>query len=330
MRKNGIATLSCLLLCLCLAPAAYAQELVAGGQVVGIQIQTDGIIVAGLAPVETAEGSRSPAYEAGLKQGDLITELGGRSLDGAGDLIAAVSELAGAPAELTVERQGRSLRLTVQPALSSENQWRLGLWLRDRIEGIGTLTFYDPATGLFGALGHSVSDLDSGVSAPMRRGAITQAEVLNVKPGAAGAPGELDGCADTAQELGALEANTEHGIFGHSCVPLGGRTVELGQPQPGPASILATVSGRQSAEYEVRIDRLYRDSDGLHLTLSVTDPALLRRTGGIVQGMSGSPILQNGCLVGAVTHVFVNQPARGYGISIQDMLLSANSMELAA
>ena len=306
MRKTVITTLSCLLLSLSLAPTAYAQELVAGGQVVGIQIKTDGIIVAGLAPVETAEGRCSPAADAGLQQGDLIMELGGRALDGAGDLITSVGQMDGAPAELTVEREGCRLSLTVQPALSSENQWRLGLWLRDRIEGIGTLTFYDPATGLFGALGHSVSDLDSGTCAPMQQGSITQAEVLSVKPGAAGAPGELDGCADLTHELGALEANTEHGVFGHSVVPLGGRSVELGQPQPGPATILATVSGREAGEYQVRIDRLYRDGDGLHMTLTVTDPALLQSTGGIVQGMSGSPILQNGCLVGAVTHVSVS------------------------
>lgn len=323
MKKAVLTTLSCLFLLAAFPSAAYAQALVAGGQVVGIQIQTEGVMVAGVAPVETAEGSRSPASDAGLRQGDFILEIDGRAVDGAGDLISAVGQLCGAPATLTILRQGQELRVTVQPALSREDQWMLGMWLRDGISGIGTVTFYDPATGLFGALGHSVSDFDTGVVVPLGRGSISQAEIVGVTPGAAGAPGELNGCADTSRILGSVDANTGHGIFGRCDKPLEGRLLETGQVCLGPASILATVDGRCVQEYAVEINRLYRDSDGQHLMLTVTDPALLARTGGIVQGMSGSPILQGGRLVAAVTHVFVNQPNKGYGISIQDMLASA-------
>lgn len=306
MRKAVMTTLSCLFLAAAFPTAAYAQTLVAGGQVVGIQIKTDGVMVAGVAPVETAEGSRSPAGDAGLRRGDFIMEIDGRPVDGAGDLISAVGRLAGKAATLTVLRQGQTLSVTVQPALSREDQWMLGMWLRDGISGIGTVTFYDPATGLFGALGHSISDFDTGVVVPLGKGSISEAEIVGVTPGSPGAPGELNGCADMGRVLGSVDANTGHGIFGHSDTPLPGRPLETGQVAAGPASILATVDGRTVRQYEVEINRLYRDSDGQHLMLTVTDPELLDRTGGIVQGMSGSPILQNGKLVAAVTHVSVS------------------------
>ena len=306
MRKAVMTTLSCLFLAAAFPTAAYAQTLVAGGQVVGIQIKTDGVMVAGVAPVETAEGSRSPAGDAGLRQGDFIMEIDGRAVDGAGDLISAVGRLAGKAATLTVLRQGQTLSVTVQPVLSREDQWMLGMWLRDGISGIGTVTFYDPATGLFGALGHSISDFDTGVVVPLGKGSISEAEIVGVTPGSPGAPGELNGCADMGRVLGSVDANTGHGIFGHSDTPLPGRPLETGQVAAGPASILATVDGRTVRQYAVEINRLYRDSDGQHLMLTVTDPELLDRTGGIVQGMSGSPILQNGKLVAAVTHVSVS------------------------
>ena len=306
MRKAVMTTLSCLFLAAAFPTAAYAQTLVAGGQVVGIQIKTDGVMVAGVAPVETAEGSRSPAGDAGLRRGDFIMEIDGRAVDGAGDLISAVGRLAGKAATLTVLRQGQTLSVTVQPVLSREDQWMLGMWLRDGISGIGTVTFYDPATGLFGALGHSISDFDTGVVVPLGKGSISEAEIVGVTPGSPGAPGELNGCADMGRVLGSVDANTGHGIFGHSDTPLPGRPLETGQVAAGPASILATVDGRTVRQYEVEINRLYRDSDGQHLMLTVTDPELLDRTGGIVQGMSGSPILQNGKLVAAVTHVSVS------------------------
>ena len=312
------------------APAAFAQELELGGQVVGIQISTDGVLVAGTGAVETAAGSVSPAEEAGVHRGDVIVEVAGQKVGSAGELIAAVEALDGERAELRILRGGRPLLLTVQPVQSAEKQWMLGMWLRDGISGIGTLTFCDPATGLYGALGHSISDTDSGAMLPMSEGSITGAEVVSVKPGAAGSPGELNGCADLGQVLGSIERNTEHGIYGHMNRPGGGRLVETGEIRTGPATILSTVDGGQTKEYAVRVSRIYRDSDGEHVMLSVTDPELCARTGGIVQGMSGSPILQDGRLVGAVTHVFLSDPRRGYGISIQDMLDDAGMLDEAA
>ena len=330
MKKTILTALAALALTAALPTAAWAQELALGGQIVGIQISTEGVLVAGTGAVETAEGSRSPAAEAGVRQGDMIMEVAGRKVRDAAALIEAVSALEGAPAELTVLRAGLPLLLTVTPARSAEDQWMLGMWLRDGISGIGTLTFCDPRTGLYGALGHSIRDLESDAAVPLSEGSITEAEVVSVKPGAAGLPGELNGCADLGRVLGSIERNTEHGIYGHLSAAAPGRLVETGEIRTGPATILATVDGRETKEYRVQVSRIYRDGDGEHVMLTVTDPQLCARTGGIVQGMSGSPILQDGKLVGAVTHVFLSDPKRGYGISIQDMLDDAGAAELAA
>ena len=226
---------------------------------------------------------------------------------------------------------GRSLSLPVQTAVGEEGRPMLGILLRDGLNGIGTLTFCDPDSGVFGALGHSINDSATGLAVPLREGSVTEAQIVAVHPGTAGTPGELDGVSDLSQVLGSVEQNTEVGIFGHMSDALGSRPVEIGSITAGPASILSTVEGHEAQEFQVEINRVYRDSDGTHAMFSVVDPALLSRTGGIVQGMSGSPILQNGRLVGAVTHVFVNDASRGYAVSIQDMLRASGlSLDKAA
>ena len=307
MKKTAISALLSLALLAGQPAAAWAQELAVGGQIVGIQLRTRGVMVAGVSPVPTAEGRRSPASEAGVRTGDFIIELGGAPVESASGLIDAVGALDGAAAELTLLRDGKERRVTVQPALSQENQWMLGMWLRDGITGIGTVTFCDPSTGRFGALGHSVRDEESGQLLPLRGGTISEAEIVDVVPGTAGAPGELSGCSDAGRVLGQVEQNTEHGIFGHANGSLiGSRLVETGELMPGPATILSTVSGHETREYRAQIGRLYREGGTRRAVITVTDPELRERTGGIVQGMSGSPILQNGKLVGAVTHVSVS------------------------
>ena len=330
MKKWMVTGLGTLFLMLALAPAALAQELLVGGQAVGIQISTDGVIVAGLCPVETEEGALTPAQDAGLLPGDLICGADGQAVSDAAALIAAL-ENAGEQVELYVRRGAQELHLPVSPALGEEGRPMLGILLRDGLNGIGTLTFCDPDSGVFGALGHSINDGETGLAIPLREGSITQAQIVAVHPGAAGTPGELDGVSDLSQVLGNVEKNTDMGIFGHMSAALDSRPAEIGVITAGPASILSTVEGQVPREFAVEINRVYRDSDGTHAMFSVTDPALLGRTGGIVQGMSGSPILQNGCLVGAVTHVFINDASRGYAVSIQDMLRAAGiAMDKAA
>jgi len=322
MKKLVLTGLLALVLMSVKAPMAFAQELLVGGQAVGIQISTDGVIVAGFCPVETEYGAVNPAEDAGVKPGDLICGADGQTVSDAAGLIGALDS-AGEEIELQIKRGTQELQLPVAPVPGEDGRPMLGILLRDGLSGIGTLTFCDPDSGVFGALGHSISDSETGLSIPLRDGNITEAQIVSVQPGAAGAPGELNGVSDLSRVLGVVDRNTGVGIFGHAGVSLGSRPAPIGVITAGPASILSTVEGRDAREYAVEINRIYRDSDGTHAMFSVTDPALLGRTGGIVQGMSGSPILQNGCLVGAVTHVFVNDATRGYAVSIQDMLDAA-------
>ena len=222
---------------------------------------------------------------------------------------------------MTVDRQGSIRQFNVQPALGSDGCWKLGLWLRDGVSGVGTLTFYDPESGIYGALGHSISDADTGAVLPLGEGSIYDAEIVGIVPGEAGTPGELDGDTDEAAFLGDIRLNCGCGIFG--AADFEGEPLETGEIKTGKATICCTVSGDTVSEYEIEIKKVYETSDFTTVMLTVTDPELLAQTGGIVQGMSGSPIIQGGKLVGAVTHVFVNDPTSGYGISIQDMLSMA-------
>ena len=293
MKKTIITALICLALVSAMPTAAYAMELMVGGQPVGIQLNTDGVMVAGLASIETAEGKKSPAADAGFRQGDIIIKIGERKVSCAADFIDAVAALNGQSAPVTALRDGKTVEMRVQPVLSGENQWMLGMWLRDGISGIGTLTFCDPDSGIYGALGHSVNDEDSGVILPLGDGSISSAQIVGVVPGSQGAPGELTGAADTGKILGSVEKNTEKGIYGHSYVSLGSKVVETGKIQTGSASIISTVSGSEPKEYAVEINRVYSESGCTRVMLTVTDPELCAATGGIVQGMGGIDNMDN-------------------------------------
>lgn len=322
MKKMLISAAFCLMLSAVLTVPAFAEELIVGGQAVGIQISTEGVLVAGLSEVETDEGNVSPAENAGIKQGDIIVKIDGEEVYDASSVIEAVANAGDGPITLNVQRGDKSLEMEMHPVRNQEGKIMLGLWLRDGLSGIGTITFCDPDSGTFGALGHSVNDSESG-QLPVRDGSITQAQVVSVKPGAAGDPGELNGAADLSRVLGSVEKNTDVGIFGRLYSKLDGQLMETGEITAGPASIVSTVNGSERRQFSVEINRVYRDAYGTHAMLTVTDAELLSITGGIVQGMSGSPIIQNGKLVGAVTHVFVNDPTRGYGIYIENMLDAA-------
>ena len=336
-RKNRLRrAVPGIVLCALLPVQAFAADaLVPMGCAVGIELETDGVTVAGFSVVETAEGGVSPAAEAGMKTGDVITALGERRTRTAAEFLSALAAI-GSDAEVELEalRGGKKLLFRVTPAVSTEGNRQLGLWLRDGVSGIGTVTYYDPETGSFGALGHGINDLDTGALLPFSGGSITDASVVDVVKGAPGAPGELCGQPEAEHVLGALERNTVCGIFGTGAFDVTGHTVPVAaeeEVQLGPATILTTVDGSEPQEYAVEISRIYRQpEEHRFLLLTVTDPRLIERTGGIVQGMSGSPILQNGRLVGAVTHVLLSDSTRGYGISIQDMLSAAGNAEQAA
>ena len=315
--KKIMAAITATVLCFMLSAAALAESLVPGGGAVGIRMTTDGVVVAGISEVETSSGKRSPAADAGLKKGDVITRLGGSEIATAQDFKAALSALDGSKTTVTFERGGKQKQLNITPAQGTDGAWKLGLWLRDGISGVGTLTFYDPATGVYGALGHCISG-DDGEALPLGDGGIYGAEIVGIVQGTVGAPGQLDGKTDAAAFLGDIRINCGCGIFGTA--DFDGETMETGEFETGPATIRCTLEGSQTREYGIEIKKVYSSSEGTTVMLTVTDPELSALTGGIVRGMPGSPIIQTGRLVGAVTHVFVNDPTSGYGVSIEDML----------
>lgn len=297
-----------------------AVELVPVGQVVGLEIGDNTVIVAAF---DDALGGQARA--AGLQIGDDILSIDGRTMDDPEDVRTALDRSDGT-VDLTVERGGRQIQLKMEPAITKDGP-RLGVYLRRGVTGIGTVTFYDPQTGNFGTLGHGVND-SGGKLLTFKEGTAYRASVLSVKKGAAGQPGQLRGAIESGDVIGALSANTARGVFGHAEAGWEGEaipTAEFSQIHTGPATIRSTVAGKQVQEYSVEILKIYpaSRSDGRNLLLKVTDPALLDTTGGIVQGMSGSPLVQDGKLIGAVTHVLVNDPTMGYGIFIENMLEAA-------
>ncbi|MBR6522010.1 MAG: SpoIVB peptidase [Oscillospiraceae bacterium] len=319
-------------LCLCatvlgcsLSAEASGKMLVPGGSVVGIKVECDGVLVVGM---NEPEGGDLPAFEAGIRTGDVITHIGADEVESIAEFREELADWSGGEITLRVLRGDKTLQFTVTPT-AGQNGGELGVWLRDGMAGLGTVSFYDPDTGLYGALGHAVNDVDTGVLIPVREGEIMQAEVSGVVRGECGKPGELIGSFNRDAELGTIESNCGSGIFGHmksDCAIAKGKALELaerGEVSVGEATVLAGVDGAVE-EYSVEISRIYpEDSGERDLLITVTDPRLIEKTGGIVQGMSGSPIIQDGKLVGAVTHVLVNDPTRGYGIFIENMLEAA-------
>ena len=302
------------------------------GRAVGIKLFSDGVVVVGLSEISTQQGAQAPAKDCGLQEGDIITHINSEEVDTIEEVREILQEVGDRQMSIRCLRGEKELQMTVQAVqCSTDGAYKLGAWIRDSMAGIGTMTFYDPASGVFGALGHGISDVDTALLMPLSSGSIMYAEVTDVKKGESGNPGELHGAFQVSQDMGDLYANTQQGIFGHltdNQLTEGIQPVELAvrdQVQVGEATILSNIAGDQVEEYTVEITRIYpeNDDDPRNMMLKVTDPRLLEATGGIVQGMSGSPILQNGRLVGAVTHVLVNDPTQGYGILAENMLEAA-------
>jgi len=297
-----------------------AELLIPVGKVIGLQLQDDTLTVAAF---DDAYGAC--ARDAGLQIGDQLLKVGSTIVTSAEDVKNALAE-SGSQVALTVRRSGKVNTLRLNPHQTGDGP-RLGIYLRQGIAGIGTVTFYDPNTGIFGTLGHGVND-SRGNLLCMKQGAAYDASVLSVRKGKCGEPGQLKGSADTANTLGPLLKNTPQGVFGITKIPFKGEALPVAAYEEittGPALIRSTIQGDTVQEYSVEIMKIYPESrsDGRNFLIKVTDSVLLETTGGIVQGMSGSPICQNGKIVGAVTHVLVNDPTLGYGIFIENMLDAA-------
>ena len=307
MKKIILFLLTLLLLC----GAASAATVIPGGGTIGLSLTVDGAAIVSF--------SRDEPKRAGLECGDVITAVDGRPVGGVTEVLAAVAASEGKPLRLTVRREGETKDVRLAP-VQAETGWQLGLYLRDRLTGIGTVTYYEPDSGTFAALGHGVSE--GGALLPLKEGTALESEVVSVVRGQDGAAGTLHGAVAGGCVRGEISENTPQGVFGTMDAP-DGQAVQTGTAHIGEAVIRSNVRGSEVEEFTVRIRSVNVRAAQKNLLIEVTDPALLEQTGGIVQGMSGSPILQDGKLVGAVTHVLLDDPATGYGILIDRMLRAA-------
>lgn len=333
-RKLICAFLSVLLLIIVAIPINAAEskvdkEVLLGGCLFGLKMQTDGVPIVGIDKVETEIGAKAPAYDAGIKLKDIIIKINGKTVSSVKEVVEQIHKSNGTALQFTVRRNGEELVFSVVPQKGVDGIYHAGIWIRDSAAGIGTITYIDPKTNEFGGLGHGICDSDTASLLPISRGTVTDVELQGVVKGQNGIPGEIKG-AFKGGKIGSLVKNSNFGVYGvYGILPNGITEVikvaKSDEAREGKAMIRCSVTGT-AVDYEIEITKItHKSEDGKNYTIRVTDPALLKITGGIVQGMSGSPIIQNGKLIGAVTHVTVNDPTKGYGIFIGNMLNATNT-----
>lgn len=312
-------------------------KVIPGGHSIGVLLRSRGVLVVGYAGVRDGKGTlQHPGKDAGIELGDAIISIGGKEVTGEEQAARLFEEAGknGRSAAVTIKRKGRVLDKEVRPVKDKETgRFRVGLYIRDGAAGVGTLTFYEPVSGKYGALGHIIADGETNQPIELRDGHIVDSVVTSIQKGRKGAPGEkISTFKNEDNWLGTIEKNSRFGIFGTLHGPV--KNPHFAEPVPvamadqvkeGPAQIVTVVDGQKLERFNVQIQRVMRQptAEGKNMIVKITDERLLAKTGGIVQGMSGSPILQDGRMVGAVTHVFVNDPTRGYGALIEWMLQEA-------
>ena len=315
------------------------KKVVPCGNTIGVKLYLKGILVVGVTDVETPDGKTVyPSRDAGIRAGDMILSVNKKEVNSINELIEIIEKNGEKQMKIKISR-GNIVRETyITPISSKNNKHHIGLWVRDNTAGIGTLTFYDKQTGKFAALGHGITDMDTGILMPVNSGEIVRSNILDVRKGEQGLPGELKGMFDDSRsKLGTIIVNSEQGVYG----VLSEETMQnmLGKEYPiavrnqikiGSAKILANVSQTITEEYDIEVMKVnHKNNEGTKgMVIKITDERLLNTTGGIVQGMSGSPIIQDGRIIGAITHVLVNDPTRGYGILIESMIKTLNRMEV--
>ena len=314
--------------------AVEKKILIPGGQSIGVMLHTQGALIVGMGEITKEDGTIcNPAQSAGLQAGDVIIEYNDILIEDSTHLARLIQQYGEAAIDVTVLRAGVRHTYELRAVLDSKtNEYKLGTWMRDSTIGVGTLTFYDPESNCIAGLGHAITDYDTGEVLTVREGKIVTSQIVDVIPGESGKPGELKGTfASNGNVLGTISMNTEYGIYGEAEKTLQNHlysymeAADRTEVKRGDATLLCTVQGDEVKEYSCKITKVYQQ-DTLtqkNFMVEIDDPALLEYTGGIVQGMSGSPIIQDGKLVGAVTHVLVNDPTRGYGIFIENMLDAA-------
>lgn len=298
--------------------AAADRTLILGGMPFGMKLFSDGVIV-----VNVDDSFDSPAIESGIRPNDIIREANGEKITSNEQLKSIITNSQGEDIALSVYRGKSPISVTLRPVLNDDEEYTAGMWIKDSTAGIGTVTYFDPRSTTFGALGHGICDTDTGLLIPLYKGEIMNATVTGLNRAQRGCAGGLSGYMDD-EPLGEITLNNDFGIYGKIKKPISGRRIEYAENdeiRTGEASLFTTVDESGVKEYTVNVETLsLSDVSGQNMIVRVTDKDLLDKTGGIIQGMSGSPIVQDGRLIGAVTHVFVNSPERGYAISAANML----------
>ncbi len=309
-----------------------------GGECIGVAMYTRGALVVSTGDIQQEDGAKvNPGKLAGIREGDVIIAVNGEQIQNANHLSQLITD-SKQDLQFTLLRNNEEIKVTVHPVKDNvDGKNRIGLWVRDSTAGIGTLTYTDPFNQAFAGLGHAISDADTSENLLLKDGQIVPARIIDVVKGEEGVPGELCGMFITSgNALGSIKINSEQGLFGKLYQPIASSKYPNGLPigwqnevKLGPATILCTVDEQTVEEYSCEIVKITRQKQaaGKGMVIEITDPRLLQITNGIVQGMSGSPILQNGKIIGAVTHVLVNDPHRGYGIFIEWMLEQSDSLK---
>lgn len=305
-----------------------------GGIPIGVRVSSDGVIVVGYSEIEINNNKEeSPGKLGGLEIGDVILKINNIEVYNATDLLKIIKESDSGLLKMDILRHNQNLTKTIQCKKEHDEDYKIGLWVRDSTAGVGTMTFYDPLSGKFGALGHPITDCDTNEPFLIKKGDILNSSIISVRKGEKGSPGELRGVfVNEDNPCGDIERNTQSGIYGKiekkntlnekcTLIPVGFRN----EITTGKAKIITTIDENGPQEYDIEIEKLMDQNspDSKSMVIKITDAKLLGKTGGIVQGMSGSPIIQSGKLIGAVTHVLVNKPDTGYGIYIEWMLQDA-------
>ena len=299
------------------------EYVIAGGEVFGVKLYTKGVLIVGSDDIETENGKVNPAINAGLKKGDIIIEINGQKVSRNNDIALSAQNSNGEEIELLIERAGEQKEITLKPEKDIlDDTYKAGLWVRDSSAGIGTVTYYDKDNMIFAGLGHPVCDVDTGKRLEISGGDAVSAQIKGCYKGKKGDAGELCGVF-TGKDLGELTKNTQRGIFGKLKEIPSKREYPVAlfdEIKIGKAKIISTVDGEEPKFYDVEITKLYKNEENRNMVVKITDKRLIQKTGGIVQGMSGSPIIQDDKIIGALTHVFLNDPTQGYGIFIGNMM----------
>lgn len=297
------------------------------GNTIGLKLYTEGVLVVGMSEIE----GKKPYENTGIQEGDRIIKIDKQNISSTDDLVQTVNSAQGKEVQVTYIKDDTLEELTTNmlPAKTKDNEYKLGLWVRDAAAGVGTLTFYEPSTKMFAALGHGITDIDTGDIVTIANGELVSSNIVSITKGEKGTPGEIRGSIDGETKLGDISKNTSFGIFGKisnkTKLEINQNEMEVlarNEIEQGKAQIICELEEGKKKTYEIQIQKIYTTNniDNKSMLIKVTDKELLEKTGGIIQGMSGSPIIQNGKFVGAVTHVLVNDPTTGYAV-FADMML---------